>query len=114
MTQLSISQFDKPKDSISLAKLGNEVFDIVAIESSSFEKDGKTDPGYKITMKKSYNIDGKDVKKFHTTRRAIVAFLNQEEITTALDKGNSIGPIKCEKVKAKTPGVNDYWMLVDA
>jgi len=110
MTQLSISTFDKPTDSVSLAKLASEAFEIVAIEHSNYNED----KGYKITTKRSYSIDGKDMKKFHTTRRAIVAFLDQPEIQEKLEQGNTIGLVKCEKVKAKTAGVKDYWMLVDA
>ena len=110
MTQLSISKFDKPSDSVSLAKLASETFEIVAIESSNYDES----KGYKITTKISYSIDGKNIKKFHTTRRAIVAFLDQPEVQEALAKKDSIGPLKCEMTKAKTPGTKDYWMLVDA
>jgi len=110
MTQYSISTFDKPADSVSLAKLNSEPFEIVAIEPSNYNED----KGYKILTKRSYSIDGKNIKKFHTTRRAIVAFLDQPEVQEKLDKGDTIGLVKCKKVEAKTAGVKDYWMLVDA
>ncbi len=109
MTQLSISKFDKPSDSISLKELKSEPFEIVAIEQSNYDEQR----GYKITTKISYSINGENRKKFHTTRRAIVAFLDQPEVQAELAKNNSIGPVKCVLTKAKTLGTKDYWMLVD-
>ena len=118
MTQRSISDFEKVGDSVSLTKIDGEKFVIVAKENSDYE--GKK--GYKITTKEFYPCevqeDGKPIKKkmnkFHTTRHAIVSFLEKPGVTEALKSGDSIGPVFCEKVKAKNPGVDDYWILKES
>lgn len=110
MTQMNVSDFVKPADSVSLAKLSGQIFEIVKTEPSSYEEQ----KGFKITTKISYEIDGKKWNKFHTTRKVIVDFLEKPEVQEKLKGGNTIGPVTCKKVKAKTPGVPDYWLLVDA
>ncbi len=109
MTQKSISTYNKPADSVSLAKLAGQIFEIVKVEESDY--DGQK--GKKITTKISYDIDGKKQNKFHTTRYAIVATLDKPEVIADLEKGNTLGPVKCELTDSKKGG-KPYWMLVDA
>lgn len=118
MTQKSITEYEKVGDSVSLTKIDGHPFVIVAKENSDYE--GKK--GYKITTKEFYPCDvqedGKTIKKrmnkFHTTRHAIVGFLDKSVVTEDLKSGVSIGPVVCEKVKAKNPGVDDYWILKES
>jgi len=108
-TTMKISQFESEKDSVSLMKIDGQPFHIVKIEGSSYNDD----PGFKITTEESFTVDNVKWNKFHTTRRAIVAKLNDESVRKQLVIGK-IGPMVCKLTKAKTAGVKDYWVLLDA
>jgi len=107
-TTMKISQFESEGDSISLLKIDGQPFHIVKIEGSAYNED----PGFKITTEESFTIDGVKWNKFHTTRRAVVAKLNDEKVRKQLEIGK-IGPMICKLTKAKTAGVKDYWVLQD-
>lgn len=110
MTQKSISQYESVGDSKSLKEIDGQSFTIVKVEESNYDDQ----PGVKITTAEGFNmIDGEEYNKFHTTRHAIVKKLSDEKLRADLESGVKIGPVKCEKQKAKTKGVQDYWMLVD-
>jgi hypothetical protein len=113
MTQRSISEFKQEGDSISLAKLKQEPFTIVAIEESNYEENGKVNPGVKITTEKMHMIDGKMYNKFHTTRIAIVNKLKNPQLLAVLAKGDTIGPVVAKEVPSKKGG-KPYFDLVEA
>ena len=109
MTQRSIADFKPSGDSVSLARLNSAAFTIVAVEDSDYEGN----PGVRITTKESFDIDGKQVNKFHSTRTAIVNKLRVPSLREALAKGDEIGPVKTEQVKAKKGG-KPYYDLIPA
>ena len=112
MTNLKMSQYKSASDSVSLAKIGGQKFTIVAVEDSNYEEDGNVSQGVKITTKESFDVDGKKLSKFHTTRYAIVNKLRNEKLRADLLE-NPLGPLKTELVKAKKGG-KDYYDLLDA
>ena len=109
----SIGEFKQASDSVSLAKLENQPFTITAVERSDYEDQGQIQKGVKITTKEKFKIDGKDYSKFHSTRHAIVNRLLDQNVLDALAKGDTIGPVRTEKVKAKKGG-KDYFDLIPA
>ena len=110
MTQKNIGQYSSVGDSKSLTNIDGQKFTIVAIEPSAYNDQ----PGYKITTKESFKVEGEDWNKFHTTRHAVVSMLNKPELQADLAKGDTIGPVVCKKTKAKTKGVPDYWVMEEA
>ena len=113
MTQRSIADFKQEGDSVSLAKLKDASFTIVAVEESNYEENGKVNPGVRITTEKPYTIEGKEYTKFHTTRTAIVNKLKNPEVLAAITKGDTIGPVRAKEVPAKKGG-KPYFDLVPA
>ena len=113
MANRSIADFKPASDSVSLAKLNNAKFTIVKVEDSNYEDGGQITQGVKITTKEAFDIDGVKISKFHTTRTAIVNKLRDPELRKALEKGDSIGPVRTESVKAKKGG-KPYYDLVEA
>ena len=113
MTQRSIADFKQESDSVSLAKLKSAAFTIVAVEDSNYEDHGVVNQGVRITTKEAYDIDGKKVSKFHSTRTAIVNKLREPKLRDALTKGDVIGPVKAVEVPAKKGG-KPYFDLVTA
>ena len=111
MTQRSIADFKQESDSVSLAKLKDASFTIVAVEDSNYEEGGTVTPGVRITTDKPHIIDGKPYSKFHTTRTAIVNKLKNPEVRAALAKGDTIGPVKAKEVPAQKGG-KPYFDLV--
>ena len=109
MTQRSVADYATHGDSKSLTAIDGKEFTIVAVEDSNYDET----PGVKITTSKPFDVDGENFTKFHTTRHAIVKFFS-DKVRADLKDGIKIGPVKTEKTKAKTKGVNDYWVLVDA
>lgn len=110
-----MSQFDQVSDSVSLAKIEGKSFTIVKIEDSNYEQNGEVTKGVKITTKESFIVEGTvdQQNKFHTTRKTLVNKLNDEKLRTAVNGGQPLGPVKCDKVTAKKGG-NPYYVLVDA
>ena len=113
MTNRSIADFKTEGDSVSLAKLNNAPFTIVAVEDSNYEDSGNVTQGVKITTKDFHNVDGKKYNKFHSTRTAIVNKLRDQKVREALAKGDTIGPVKAVSVPAKKGG-KPYFDLVEA
>ena len=105
MTQKSVADYQKPADSKSLKEIDGKNFTIVAVEDSNYDDT----PGVKIITKESFTLGSESFNKFHTTRTTIVKFFT-DEVRKDLKDGHTITTI-CEKVKAKTPGVADYWVL---
>lgn len=118
MTQLNIGDYESKGDSKSLKNIDGQAFTIVAIEESSYDDKGKAVEGVKISTKESFkDDDGKECNKFHTTRHAIVKKFVDDKVQSDLMKKINSGDtmkVKCEKIKAKTPGVADYFVLVEA
>lgn len=102
-------------DSINLSEIGDKTFTIIGVEDSPYTKDGEETPGVKISTSEEWEKeDGTTVSKIHTTRRAIVSKLSDEELRNALSDGETF-KVKCpkEKVKAKGSGM-PYFDLVAA
>ena len=104
--------------SASLKEIDGKSFTITAVEDSPYEDSGKVTPGIKITTKETFDIEGEEFNKFHTTRDVIVKKLSSvdgegnpanQKLINALAEGEEIGPVKCEKAKGKK-----YFILVDA
>ena len=107
LVMAKISEFDNETgNSISLAKIGDKAFTVIAVEQSNYESDGEVTDGIKITVNESFE----GVSVLHTTRRAIVSQLTKPEVLTLLEK-DTIGPVKC--IKAKSAAGKDYFKLVD-
>tara|TARA_R100000908_G_C3755002_1_gene149388 strand:+ start:4204 stop:4551 length:348 start_codon:yes stop_codon:yes gene_type:complete len=105
----------KSGDSINLSEIGDKVFTILAVEDSPYTKDGEETPGVKISTSEEWEKeDGTKVSKIHTTRRAIVSKLVDEDLRKALANGETFR-VKCpaEKVKSKKGGM-PYFDLVAA
>lgn len=108
-----IGEYESVSDSVSLAKLKGQKFTIVKVEDSDYQKGATITKGVKITTLESFDIDGTKQNKFHSTRKAIVNKLSNEKLREDLIKGEKIGPVYCELVKAKQGG-DDYYELKDA
>jgi len=114
----SFDDFNKPTetDSINLTKIKDTPFTVTAVEKSDYTaEDGEISDGVKITTKETWEKeDGTKVNKLHTTRRAVVSKLNDEDFRKALDGGETF-KVKCplEKVKPKGKG-QAYFDLVAA
>jgi len=105
----------KAGDSINLSELGDKVFTITAVESSPYINGEEQTDGVKITTKESWEkADGQKVNKVHTTRKAIVSMLLNDDFQSALAKGETFR-VKCpaEKIKSKSGGMG-YYTLVSA
>lgn len=112
------SEYASTGDSVSLGKIDGKAFTITAVEDSPYEDSGNVTQGIKITTKESFDIEGEEFNKFHTTRGVLVGKLSPVDVegkpanaklTDALAEGEEIGPVKCEKAKGKK-----YFILVDA
>ena len=112
MTQRSIAEFKSTSDSVSLAKLKNAAFTIVAVEDSNYEDHGQVQQGVRITTKETFDIEGTKCNKFHSTRTAIVNKLRDAKLRAALANGDVIGPVKAVQVEAKKGG-KPYYDLVE-
>ena len=109
----SLSDYVTVGDSVSLAKIGEKPFTITSIEDSDYTQGDETTKGVKITTKEEFDIEGNKVRKFHTTRIAIVNSLANEKIREDVNQnGKSLGPVRCVEDKSKT-GKN-FINLVDA
>ena len=113
MTKKSISEYAHVADSVSLKSIDGKPFTIVSVEDSNYEDNGKMTPGVKITTKERFEVDGKEVNKFHTTRTAIVTKLTMTGLRQDLQKGDTVGPVIC-RLQKPTKGTKDYWALVEA
>ena len=116
-----MSQYASTSDSLSLAKIGDKQFTIVALEDSDYEEGDTRTPGVKITTKESFEYEGETYNKLHTTRITLTNKLRKRnkdgdainsKIHEDLANGETIGPMKCELVTAKKGG-KDYFDLID-
>ena len=105
----------KPGDSINLSEIGDKIFTITGVEDSPYTKDGEETPGVKVSTSETWKKeDGTEVQKIHTTRRAIVSKLCDEELRKALDSGETF-KVRCPKDKVKPKGSGmPYFDLVAA
>jgi alpha-mannosidase len=101
-------------DSISLGKIADATFTIVAVEDSDYDDNGIITQGVKITTKEKFNIDGAWWNKLHTTRTAIVNRLKNQKLRADLQASQmGLGPLQCKLVKSKRGG-KPYFDLVEA
>lgn len=114
VNETKLSEYKTHGDSISLSKLAaDSKFNIVAIEDSDYNDDGKVTPGVKITTAEFFNIEGGNWNKFHTTRIAIVNRLKNPKLRADLQMlGARLGPLVCKQVKPKQ-GTKSYFDLVE-
>lgn len=112
------SEYASTGDSASLVKIDGKSFTITAVEDSPYEEGGTVTQGIKITTTESFDVEGEEYNKFHTTRAVLVGKLSpvdkegnpaNQKLHSALAEGEEIGPVKCEKAKGKK-----YFILVDA
>lgn len=106
----------KPTDSINLSKIGDKTFTILEVVKSDYTaSDGTISEGVKITTEEDWTKeDGTTVNKIHTTRRAIVSKLSDDEFLKALDMGEHF-KVKCPTEKVKPQGSGQpYFNLVAA
>ena len=87
-------------DSISLAKIDGKPFTPVMVEPSDYNDGTSTTPGVKITTDETFDIDGEDVNKFHTTRIVIVQKLGSPEFRQDVQDGLRL-TLKCVKKTSK-------------
>ena len=106
----SITDYASKGDSASLAKL-DKPFTITKVEDSNYEGNGEVTEGVKFTTKETFEIDGNEINKFHTTRIAIVKFLKRDDVRNDINGGKPLGPVRCVEQKAKN-GKN-FWNLED-
>lgn len=107
-----LSDYAEVGDSVSLAKLDGKPFTIVKIEDSDYTQGEETTKGVKVTTKETFEIDGNEQQKFHSTRVAIVKKLAGESIRKAVNEnGVEIGPVKCESQKSSSG--KSFYALVD-
>jgi len=107
-------------DSVNLTTIKDTVFTITAVEKSDYTApDGEVSEGVKITTEETWEKEDSEgnitkVNKLHTTRRAVVSKLNDEDFRKALDGGETFkvkSPL--DKVKPKGAG-QPYFDLVAA
>lgn len=109
MANRSLTDFKHESDSVSLKMLDGKPFTIAAVVDSDY--DGNK--GIKLTTVESFQIDGKSLNKFHSTRTAIVNKLSEPSLRKALQQGDTIGPVKAVETPAKKGG-KPYFDLVPA
>lgn len=81
------------------------------MEDSDYTQGDEITKGVKITTKETFEVDGNDVNKFHTTRIAIVNRLDNSSLRSDVNGGNPLGPVKCVEEKAKNG--KSFFNLVD-
>ena len=107
-TMPQISEFEKVSNSISLAKIGEKPFTILAVERSDYTSGDESTEGVKITIKETFE----GVNVLHTTRVAIVKKMKEPAVLKTLAVNEPIGPVKC--VEGKTEAGKKFFKLVDA
>jgi len=112
VTKMKLNQFVSSGDSKSLAQIDGKQFTIVKVEDSNYEEAGETTKGVKITTEESFDVDGEQYNKFHTTRTAVVSKLSNPEIRKSLERGKEIGPVISKQVQGKSG--RNYIDIVDA
>lgn len=95
-----------------MAKIDGKKFTVTKIEDSDYDDKGTITRGVKITTKETFDVEGVECSKFHTTRVAVVKRFGQGALRDDVNGGNPLGPIKC--VKEKTAAGKDFFNLVDA
>jgi len=109
MTQ-TLAENENVSDSVSLAKIDGQPFTPVGLEDSNYTEQGKEDQeGVKITTKETFDVDGNEVSKFHTTRKAIVS--KTKQLRDIIEAGD-LGAVKC--IKTAFANGKSGFKLVDA
>ncbi|MBA4717646.1 MAG: hypothetical protein HRO68_00450 [Nitrosopumilus sp.] len=108
----TLADYQTTGDSASLAKIGDKSFTVTFIEDSNYTQGEEVTKGIKITTKESFEIEGKQENKFHTTRVAIVQKFNNEKLRDDINnKKIPLGPVKC--VSEKSASGKNFFNLVD-
>lgn len=110
MTKLT--DYASKGDSASLAKIGDKPFTVIHIEDSDYENGDEVTKGVKLTTKETFDVEGEQYSKFHTTRIAIVKRFSNANLRADVNGGESLGPIKC--VSEKAASGKSFFNLVDA
>ena len=99
-------------DSASLAKIGERPFTVTFVEDSDYTQGEEVNKGVKLTTQETFEVDGKEFNKFHTTRVAIVSRFNNSKIRGDINEKNiPLGPIKC--IEEKSASGKTFFNLVD-
>lgn len=97
--KLNLSDFVETGDATNLSNLDDKTFTIVAVQDRHYEDTA----GVAVTTKETYEFDGKQFKKFYTTRTAIVSKLKNEKLREYLVDSNELGPLRMmSRVSAKS------------
>jgi hypothetical protein len=100
-------------NSASLAKIGERSFTITFVEDSNYTQGEIVTSGVKITTKETFDVDGNQMNKFHTTRVAIVNRFKNEKLREDINnKQIPLGPVKC--ISEKSASGKSFYNLVDA
>lgn len=95
-----------------MAKIGDKSFTVTFVEDSDYTQGDEVSKGVKLTTKETFEVDGKEFNKFHTTRVAIVSKFSDHSIREDINENNEpLGPIKC--VTEKSASGKDFFNLVD-
>lgn len=106
----TLAENENVSDSVSLTKIDGQSFTPVGLEDSNYTEQGKDDQeGVKIITKETFEVDGTEVNKFHTTRKAVVS--KTKQLRDIINSGD-LGAVKCEKTTFGN-GKSGY-KLVDA
>lgn len=106
MTQRNFTDFvDEEEQEFNSVKLSSIVNIPFTIKKVRKEKLGQFD-GIIIEITNELEADGKTTTEFYTTSSVLVKKLGKDEVITALDSGDTIGPVKVISVKAKSSGRN--------
>ena len=108
----TLSDYAPKGDSASLAKIGNKAFTPTHIEDSDYTQGDEITKGIKITTEETFTVEGRDYKKLHTTRVAVLSKLGSNPLKEDINSGKVKMSMKC--VKAKTQAGKDFFDLVDA
>lgn len=109
---MKLTDYATKGDSASLAKIGEKPFTVIKIEDSDYENGDEVTKGVKVTTKETFDIEGEQYNKFHTTRIAIVRFLTNANLRSDVNGGESLGPVKC--ISEKAASGKSFFKLVDA
>ena len=109
--EIGLSDYASKGDSLSLAKIGEDVFTIIGIEDSDYTEGDSVTKGVKITTKEEFEHEGTKYNKLHTTRVAVVNKLNNEKLREDVKNGKTFA-VKCKEVPSKKGG-KPYFDLID-
>lgn len=114
---MTLGDYKQESDSINISEIEDKPFTMTGIERSDYTQEGKEDTkGVKISTVETWKRekDGLEVQKIHTTRRAIVSQLLNEDLMNDVNGGKKL-KVLCPSEKQKPQGKGlPFYLLVDA